>query len=132
MSDDLVVEPIHHCPDCDKSFGSPAALAGHRMVHTPAGPCPECGRDNFKQANALARHRAVSHGVTPAYKLKQGGPRGRPRQNSPVDAGPWNVDDVFESVVLTLWPDKLVPVQALVPLMEWREATRVMMEKVQA
>lgn len=143
MSDTPTTPTMYPCPDCDREFPSKQALNGHRMIHVKVDACPECGRDNFTTPNALGRHRNLEHGVVPAYKQQQqqqkaatparvgsnGGRIGRPPVNRPSTG--WNVDHFFQSVVRTLWPSGQVPIKALVPLMDWREATREMMEKVQ-
>lgn len=121
------------CPHCDRVFPNAQALSGHAMSHVAADPCPECGRDDFKSKNAQSRHRSQEHGVVPAYragKPASNGKIGRPRL-ARVDTEV-SADDIFQSVVQSLYPGGQMPTWAMTPLVQWREATRAMLERVQS
>lgn len=138
MADDMIredpddlVDKTFPCAECDRVFANPQALSGHAMTHIPAQPCPECGRDDFKSANSQARHRSMVHGVTPAYrqgKTTAPGRIGRPPRAA-LDHG-MKVDHIFQSVVQSLYPGGQMPTSAMAPLMEWREATQDMLERL--
>jgi hypothetical protein len=132
---DLIPDSTFVCPECSKVYPNAQALSGHVMSHIPAEACPECGRDDFKSANAQARHRSQMHGVVPAYRKNQSttpkvpGRIGRPPRAA-VDRG-MSVDAIFQSVVQTLYPGGQMPVWAVTPLVQWREATQEMLDHLQ-
>lgn len=120
------------CPQlgCDKAFPTRLGLQGHQTSHRQPIPCPECGKQ-YKTAGALGNHRKTMHGVRP-LSAPPSAPVGRPaKQPTPVVQA-WHTDDIFESVAHSLWPNGLIPVRCIRPLVEWREATREFLEKVQS
>ena len=123
MSTDNIT-PTYPCDQCVKVFPTKAALHGHKMVHVAPTPCPECGRDDFKTAIAVARHRTIEHGVTPGYRKTQ-------KVQKPPKIDPtWKVEDIFTAVLGTLFPQGAVPISAIPALLAWREDTQRMLEKV--
>ena len=44
----------------------------------------------------------------------------------------WTADDIFQSVITELWPGGAIPTRCVLPLVQWREATREFLEKVQS
>lgn len=133
MSDTDDLKPFV-CEDCGRDFISAQALSGHVMSHVPGPRCPECGRDDFKSQNAQSRHRSQEHGVVPAYRAgksqSSNGKIGRPRL-ARVDHDV-TADDIFQGVVQSLYPGGQMPTWAMTPLVQWREATRKMLERVQS
>jgi hypothetical protein len=112
-------------PGCDKVYPSRLGLQGHQISHKPPVNCPECGKE-YKSPGALGNHRKNQHGVPAMY------PAVAPKKAKVPINPSWHYDDVFESVVASLWPSGLVPVRCVLPLVEWREATREFLEKVQS
>lgn len=111
-------------PGCTKSYPTRNGLQGHMIAHRKPVNCPECGKE-YKTPGALGNHRKGEHGVpTVASSLSR-------RPKSIVKLA-WHSDDIFESVVQSLWPEGSVPVRCILPLVEWREATREFLEKVQS
>lgn len=121
------------CPvaGCDKSYDTRSGLLGHSIAHRPPVSCPECGKV-YKSPGALGNHRKQMHGVPSMNGLVRDAVA-QPKKPAKVDINPsWHYDDVFESVVASLWPNGSVPVRCILPLVEWREATREFLEKVQS
>ena len=148
---------VFPCPEdgCEKVFPSAQALQGHVMHHFKKPnvkiPCPECGAMYFS-GTGMSQHRKARHGVrngqpaqpaeantgitqsldtvvvgrpeTPAPK------RGRPAKNR-IDLD-WTTDDIFQTVITALWPGGNIPVDAVLPLIQWRETTREFLEKVRS
>jgi DNA-directed RNA polymerase subunit RPC12/RpoP len=126
------------CSICSKVFDSAAALQGHSMIHKPVVPCPECGKE-YKTPGALGNHRKMTHGVMGPWAQEQerkgalgnkplGRPRGRPRKGK-VSAE-FRADDIVQAAITLMWPDGMMPVRAMGPLIEWRDATLQFLEKI--
>jgi predicted nucleic acid-binding Zn-ribbon protein len=139
MAEDMIREDVedivlgHTCDQCGKTFESIQGLNGHKMSHVPGGACPDCGRDNFATMTSLARHRSIAHGVMGADKARtlEREAAGKPKRvrAAAVDST-LSVDHIFQSVIQTLYPHGQMPTKAMVPLMEWREATQKLLETV--
>lgn len=146
VPDDFKSEFACEVPGCGRSFPSRNGLQGHMIAHRPPVHCPECGAE-YKTPGALGNHRKQMHGVLgpwaenkPIAVEKEAKKRGRPvgstNKPKPVSKAQaridWTPDEIFESVVRSLWPEGSVPVRCLTSLWEWREATREFLEKVQS
>ena len=128
------------CPQCDRVFNSPQALQGHVMHHSKKKPervpCPECGNE-FYAGTGMSQHRKARHGVGKAKAPKvttkdiQAAVAAKKKRRNHIDLD-WTTDDVFQTVITSLWPDGHVPVTAVLPLIQWRETTREFLEKVQS
>lgn len=110
--------------ECDRSFDTRLALQGHMTSHRDPIPCPECGKP-YRTAGALGNHRKHTHGVASAHGQAQ---VGRPKKNR-IDLD-WTTDDILNTVITVMWPGGSIPVNAVVPLIQWRETTREFLEKV--
>jgi hypothetical protein len=123
---DVDLEPVKPftCEDCGKGFENIQGLSGHRLVHRPVAPCPECGQ-TFTTPSAQARHRNKEHGVP----LK-GGARGKASVGA-VAVSEWTADDILESVISAMFPGGSLPNKAVMPLIRWREATRELITTLQ-
>jgi uncharacterized C2H2 Zn-finger protein len=143
------------CAQCDRVFQSSAALNGHMIIHRDPIPCPDCGRE-FRTPGALGNHRKKTHGVVGPWSEKNAEKKAakeadavevmrqvqerkdrkrqeRERASSKTRINTeWQADDIFQSVVETLWSGGAIPVRCILPLMHWREATREFLEKVQS
>jgi hypothetical protein len=147
------------CPKCDKVFPSKIALQGHQNVHRTPPPCPECGKQ-YSTPGALGNHRKTEHGNIGPWAEKNAAKRRRNGEEDPIEMltaveakkkqarekkaeqrsrssktrinPEWQTDDIFQSVVESLWSGGSVPVRCILPLMQWREATREFLEKVQS
>ena len=113
------------CEDCGKRFANLQGLSGHKLVHRPVAPCPECG-ETFTTPSAQARHRNKEHGVP----LKAGGSRGKAR-TADVVPSEWTADDILESVITAMFPSGSLPTTAVIPFVRWREATRELLDSLQ-
>ena len=143
------------CQKCDRVFESNAALNGHMIIHRDPIPCPECGRE-FRTPGALGNHRKKTHGYVGPWAeanakrkaakdadslevMRQVQER-KDRKKEEREAAAsktrinteWHADDIFQSVIESLWPGGAIPVRCILPLVEWREATREFLEKVQS
>jgi hypothetical protein len=134
MTDIQIVAPeaTFPCPepDCDRVFGSANALQGHKIAHMPPQSCPECGK-TYKSVGALGNHRRTAHGVpgvSPSAIISRAKTRTRRNGNLPDI----EVDHIFASVLQVLFPSGTMPITAVVPLLQWREATQEFLEKVQS
>ena len=131
--------PQFPCPKCEKVFWRRQQLTGHLASHVARAkakvPCPECG-EMFLPGVGVASHRARRHGVPGSSKSTRAAnaakeakavkaPKPKPVK---VEAEPqpheWDVDDIFETVIGTMWPEGTVPLAAVIPLIIWREATQ--------
>jgi len=110
---------------CDKAFATRLALQGHMTSHREPRPCPECGKQ-YRTAGALGNHRKNQHGIASA----NGSVQHRPKKNR-IDLD-WTTDDIMTTVVMVLWPGGSIPVNAVVPLIQWRETTREFLEKIRS
>jgi hypothetical protein len=128
------------CPECDRVFPSANSLQGHVMHHgrPPAQkvPCPECGEMYFS-GTGMSQHRKAKHGVRSPNAIAVEAraqlapvPAKRGRKNR-VDLD-WTTDDIFSTVITALWPGGNIPVDAILPLIQWRETTREFLEKVRS
>ena len=136
---------------CDKVFDSAQALQGHVMWHgrkpSKKIPCPECaaaGVDaKYYEGTGMSQHRKARHGVrngqAPVATVERQAAlvptppapkRGRPARNR-IDLN-WTTDDIFNTVITALWPGGNIPVDAVLPLIQWRENTREFLEKVRS
>ena len=104
------------CGQCDRVFDSAAALNGHLIAHRPPVSCPECGKE-YRTPGALGNHRKQLHGHVGPWAAKEAEkraeveapvkPRGRPpKTRINMD---WQADDIFQSVVESLWPGGAIP-----------------------
>lgn len=126
VPDDFKAEFACTYPGCTKSYPTRNGVQGHMTAHKPPIHCPECGKE-YKSPGALGNHRKQLHGskaVTPTKPVK-------PSPKAGITTA-WHSDDIFNSVVQSLWPAGSVPTRCILPLMEWREATREFLEKVQS
>jgi endogenous inhibitor of DNA gyrase (YacG/DUF329 family) len=116
------------CPECGKLYVPGAGMGVHRAsAHgtlnkttrhgRPRRECPECGK--WFSSRDMARHMR-RHGIEPVKK---------PSKPRPV-ALDWDVDDIFTVVVQQLWPGGVIPTQAVIALVKWREATQEMLEAI--
>jgi predicted RNA-binding Zn-ribbon protein involved in translation (DUF1610 family) len=141
-------QPEFPCPHCERVFYTSNQLGGHLSgAHTTRAtkepikvPCPECGAE-YQRGVGLASHRSRVHGVpgtsksarmrakTPP-KPKESKAKQKVAEIEKVEPHEWDVDDIFEVVVSTMWPQGTVPVSAVIPLIHWREATRQLLESV--
>jgi hypothetical protein len=124
-------EVMHECPvpGCTRAFPSKNGLQGHMIAHRPPVMCPECGRE-YKTPGALGNHRKTEHGIegtTPASVAGRAKTRAKRNGSAPV-----HVDDVFGSVLQVLWPSGTMPIAAVIPLLQWREATQDFLDQVQS
>jgi len=99
--------------------------------------CPECAEQGvftpFPTKQALGMHRRRAHGIvgeshqrkSHAAKGKKRGPY-KPRKVKPVSD--LDVDDIFYSVIKTLYPGGKVPVEHLQELLTWRDQTAALLE----
>jgi hypothetical protein len=95
-------------------------MTSHRVPQ----PCPECGK-NYKTAGALGNHRKREHGVESRSQREQRSPKVNHR-----DA--FQVEDIFTAILRLLYPGGAVPISSVPALIEWREDTRRMLEKINA
>jgi len=112
--DEVEVLP-HVCETCGKAFRNLQGLSGHKLVHQPTPPCPEC-RQEFTTPSAQARHRLKEHGVP----LKGKYVKVADREITPDE---WTADDIMETVIMSMYPNGSLPVRAVIPFIRWREAT---------
>lgn len=119
MSMEIEVARAYTCETCGKSFERPMQLQGHRTSHNVPKPCGVCGKE-YKTKGALGNHMVHQHGQTSANSLRKTRPD--------LD---WTADDIFQSVVAIIWPGGVIPVGSVLPLIQWREDTQTMLEKIQ-
>lgn len=115
-------------PGCTRRFPTQNGLQGHMIAHMPPIDCPECGK-TYKTPGALGNHRKSEHGIEGNSATQRSVRR---RRANRIVTHDFQVDDIFQALVRSLWPDGRMPVSALFPLLEWREATREFLEKVQS
>jgi hypothetical protein len=112
------------CDVCGKAFEKPMQLQGHRTSHATPTPCDLCGKE-YKTPGALGNHRKNTHGVISAGSVER-----QKRKASQPDMD-WRADDIFQTVVSLIWPGGTIPTGAILPLIQWRDDTQVMLEKIQ-
>jgi DNA-directed RNA polymerase subunit RPC12/RpoP len=144
----------YKCETCGREFESSNALNGHMKSHRQKKvPCPECDR-LYVEGVGLAVHRKAAHGVeTERQRRINGAKQTKPRAacevcgevmrkdnlsrhmaskhaKVSVEMEEWSVEDIFDTVVSMLWPTGHMPVKAMTPLINWREATAKMLIEV--
>ena len=126
------------CPECGKFYLPGVGIGVHlKAAHGKAGrtsmpkskrgqtECPDCGK--LIRKGDMARHRRI-HTGEPAKRAPGRPPKNGAKAVTTVAPKEWTVDDIFASVVSILWPSGSVPVRVIAPLVEWREATKNMLE----
>ena len=135
MSIETVTQPIEYpCSICSRVLPSKQALAGHQFAHRGPEPCVNCGK-RFKPGISMARHRENVHGIISdrravALKKKSKKEASFTATEEIPDNLDWKADDIFQATLNILWPNGVVPIHALLPLIQWREDTRAFLEKV--
>ena len=126
------------CDKCDRVFERQQQLIGHKASHVNNGkrrqPCPEC-RKLYMPGTGMAAHRARAHGVGGKAKQKARDEVLRDKralvEAKLVKADPTlHADDILDGTLHTLYPDGMIPVHAVVPLMRWRDATEEMLRGI--
>ena len=123
-------------PGCARVFDSAQAIQGHSMVHRTPSPCPECGK-RYATPGALGNHRKNDHGIegsswaSKSAKTKRAttnpNPLGRPKRRKTEE---FRADDIVNAAIALLWPSGMLPVRAMTPLIQWRDATVEFLEKI--
>ena len=129
------------CKECGKRFPSANSLSGHMLSHRPEVPCPECGKV-YKTPGALGNHRKMAHNVSSPWSKEQEARKARNERKRERRAaaremrlrvrGDFHADDIVSAALAILWPEGVLPVSVMIPLIEWREATQEFLEKIQS
>ena len=133
---ETVTQPVEFpCPMCTRVLPSKQALAGHQFAHRGPEPCVNCGQ-RFKPGISMARHREKAHGVVSARR-QQELTKKKAKTFTAVEEMPptvdnleWKADDIFQAAITLLWPSGVLPIHAILPLIQWREDTKQFLEKV--